>query len=243
MPILAWRELYKRIYTILKSQKRETYMVAHMSGALCIPVLSFSDVYVDAENIRPESGDYLTVLPLDKFKAEFMGRQWGLVPAFLPEFPEPYRSSPESTERLLSILLLHDAPTLWLAWCHTATVTKVWKALDDFGAAEADFLPYWSPAPGAKVMAVTPTPASFPPPVPVAVSAYLKPGKSALLIVSNLSTEDVTARLQLDTKALGLGDAAVPARDAFSGAALAMAQGLIETPVPARRFRLLRVGE
>ncbi|HJN15505.1 MAG TPA: DUF6067 family protein [Armatimonadota bacterium] len=39
-PILAYRDLYRRIYTVIKDLPRETFTMAHMSGKVTIPILA-----------------------------------------------------------------------------------------------------------------------------------------------------------------------------------------------------------
>lgn len=71
-------------------------------------MLSFSDTILDGEQF--DGGkvklDYLDVLPPDKFRAEFMGRNWGPVSFFLPEFPGEHAAA--GTPNLAAYLMLHD---------------------------------------------------------------------------------------------------------------------------------------
>ena len=188
--ILAYRALYRRIYALVKSQPRETFLMAHMSGKVTIPILAYEDAYLDGEHFSGQVKDsYLDLLPLDTFRAEFMGRQWGIMPFFLPEFRSPYSEQVEPTRGLAALLMLHDVAP-WAIWCNTAVFDEAFSALDAFGYVNADFLPYFSPDPPATT--------SMP---DVYASAYRLSNK-ALVVVANLSREDRTGTLRLNPKAL-----------------------------------------
>lgn len=224
-PILAHRRLYRRIYAMMKDLGRETYMMAHMSGRVNMPVLSFTDAYLDGEHFRSwVDDDYRKVLPLDQFRAEFMGRQWGIMPVFLPELGEKARQTREATRQMLSMTLLHDTP-VWAIWCSTPAVDEVRRALDEFGYVQADFAPYWQ----EPVRSDDPD---------VRVSAYLRDEK-ALLVVSNFAYEAKTVTLEADRAKLKLGADPLVAMDAESGQSVAAAGAPVKLTVPAGDLRLI----
>ena len=69
-PLLAYRDLYRRLYSVVKSQPRETFTMAHMSGKVTIPILAYDDSYLDGENFRGLVKDsYLDLMSLDTFRA------------------------------------------------------------------------------------------------------------------------------------------------------------------------------
>lgn len=190
--ILAYRALYRRIYALVKSQPRETFLMAHMSGKVTIPILAYEDAYLDGEHFRGQVKDsYLDILPLDTFRAEFMGRQWGIMPFFLPEFQPPYSDQVEPTRGLAGLLMIHDVAP-WAIWCNTTVFDEAFSALDAFGYVNAEFVPYFAPEPPATT--------NMP---DVYASAYRLKGK-ALLIVANLSRDDRQGTVRLNPKALGV---------------------------------------
>ena len=87
-PFFASRELFKRIYTMIKAANPQNLVIGHVSGAVHVPVLSFVDIWLDGEvNWRGQLKDnYLDVLPLDQLRAEWMCHQHGAIPWFLPEW-------------------------------------------------------------------------------------------------------------------------------------------------------------
>ena len=147
-PILGYRDLYRRDYAVVKSLPRETFTMAHMSGKVTIPILAYDDSYLDGENFRGVVKDsYLDVVSLDAFRAEFMGRQWGLMPFFLPEFDTQHAAQVEPTRGMMALLMLHDV-SLWPIWCNVKVVNEALAALDEFGYVAADFIPYFARPPG-----------------------------------------------------------------------------------------------
>ncbi|MCX7599719.1 MAG: LamG domain-containing protein [Armatimonadetes bacterium] len=190
--ILAYRALYRRIYALVKSQPRQTFLMAHMSGKVTIPVLAYEDAYLDGEHFVGRVKDsYLDLVSLDTFRAEFMGRQWGIMPFFLPEFRPPYSEQVEPTRGLAALLMIHDVSP-WAVWCNTPVFDEALSALDAFGYVNAEFVPYFASNP--------PATAAMP---DVYVSAYRREGK-ALVIVANLSREDRQGVVRLNPKVLGV---------------------------------------
>ena len=78
--------------------------------------------------------------------------------------------------QLLAIALLHNVMVRPCFFTSLARLTPVWKTLDDFGAAEATFVPYWE-----KPVRTSPD--------CVKTSAWRKPDGTALFVVSNLSPD------------------------------------------------------
>ena len=191
-PILGYRALYRRNYAVVKSLPRETFTMAHMSGKVTIPILAYEDSYLDGEHFRGVVKDsYLDVTTLDSFRAEYMGRQWGIMPFFLPEFDAEHAKQVEPTRGMMGLLMIHDV-NVWPIWCNTAVVVEAFSALDAFGYVDADFVPYFDPQPPAATEMKD-----------VYASAYKKAGR-ALVIVANLSREDRQGEVRLDAGRLGV---------------------------------------
>lgn len=224
-PIFAARDLYRRIYAMLKDQPYETFMMGHMSGRLMIPMLSFCDAYLDGEHFRGRVvDDYTQLLSLDAFRAEFMGKQWGVLPYLLPEFPEGVRDERAPTRHLMSLTVLHDT-LVWPSWCNREVVFGVREALDEFGYVDAQFLGYWDNNAWLRRGQEG-----------VKVSAYTRDGR-ALLIVSNLAAELQDIRLEVDAAVLGVVGAS--AINAETGDRLPIADGTVTLSIPARDLALV----
>ncbi len=192
-PILGYRELYRRMAVALAGLGRETLTVAHMSGEMDVPVVGWDDAYLDGEQFAGLVEDsYPDVLPLDAFRAEFMGRQWGVAPFFLPELKPPWSERVEPTRGMMALLMLHDV-SLWPIRCNVSVVNEALAALDAFGYADAEFIPYFDARPPAATGMKD-----------VHVSAYRKGDGSVLLVAANLSREDRAGELRIDGPRLGL---------------------------------------
>jgi hypothetical protein len=192
-PILGYRELYRRNYAVVKSLGRETFTMAHMSGKVTIPILAYEDAYLDGEQLHMRVKDnYLDVVSLDAFRAEFIGRQWGVMPFFLPEFDAQRAALEEPTRGLMGLLMIHDV-SVWPAWCNVRVVDRAWAALDQFGYNEADFIPYFDPLPPAATDMKD-----------VYASAYQRSDRRVLLVVANLGREDRQGSLSINSRRLGI---------------------------------------
>ena len=191
-PILGFRALYRRIYAIHKAMFPDGFTMAHMSGKVTIPILAYEDSYLDGEHFRGTVKDsYMDVVSLDTFRAEFMGRQWGVMPVFLPEFRPPYSEQVEPTRGMMALLMIHDV-SIWPIWCNAEVVNEALAALDEFGYVDAEFIPYFDPSPPASTNMAD-----------VYVSAYRRGDGRALLVAGNLSREDRTGNVRIHAQRLG----------------------------------------
>jgi len=149
-PILAYRELFKSIRAEVDASSSEALVVAHTSGSIGIPALSFFDVYLNGEQFRGRVKDnYLDVTTLDAFRAEFSGRQWGLAPMFLPEFDDRHARMVQPTRGLMALLMLHDIG-VWPQWCNVEEANRATRSLSAFGYEHAVFVPYFHDDPPAR---------------------------------------------------------------------------------------------
>jgi hypothetical protein len=228
-PILGYRALYRRMYNVVKAWPRETFTMAHMSGKVTIPILAYEDSYLDGEHFRGRVRDsYMDMFTLDTFRAEFMGRQWGIMPYFLPEFDAEHAALIEPTRGLMALLLAHDVG-VWAIWCNPAVVDEAYAALDDFGTVDAEFLPYFAAAPPAATDLAD-----------VIVSGYRRADGRVLLVVANLSRAARSGAIRLQPAGLKLASVARvlawPERTAVP-----LADQQLSVDVPGLGYRLLVV--
>jgi hypothetical protein len=160
--IYAMRDYFKRMdYLFQKFGKGQPAIMAHASGVLSMPHLSFADIFVTGEQIHakvkdwPKDSDpsYLKMTPLDQWAAQFTGRQFGFVPLFLPEFRsdalgDRYQkivNETAPTREMLALALLHDVQ-VWPLWCNAAEVYTTNKIKTDFGIGAPDtiYTPFWN---------------------------------------------------------------------------------------------------
>ena len=236
--LLGTRELQKRMWVIMHEQlDRECMVTHHMSGDIRTATQSFSDAIIDGENFTGMLKDnYYELLPLDKFRAEFMGHQWGLTSIFLPEFSraqltpegkELYESPEKLPEvrHLAGMIFLHDSIP-WPAFSDLTPYGTIWAAQDELGwGDEVEFLPYWN---NADVLA---------PMGEELVASIFRNNGRLLIVLFNNTDEAQQAPIKLDLAKLGVQASTL--RDFETREAFTLADGATEVPIVKRNFRLL----
>ncbi len=221
-PILAVRNMMRRIADTVHRHRPNAILDAHMSGSLTLPTLSFCDSYWDGEQFETLTAKDKFELPLHAFRTEFMGYAHGLNAEFLCYTDRPF-SLPEA---------------IALAWLHGVEVrpypstidqiAPIWRAMDAFGAEKAKWLPYWADS------GVTAEDES------TKASSYVKNGE-ALLFVSHLKREPAATAIRLDRSTLGLGPGRLAARDAISGAGLNVIEDRIALSFDGMTCKLIEI--
>ncbi len=231
--IFATREYMKRLYVLCKTRKPDAQINIHNSTVMVIPTLGWGTSSWGGEQLGSLSFDKggavekreyaLDVLPLDAFRGEFMGRQWGVPSEFLC-YERPY-----TTPQVLSITLLHHVlvrPNL----SHLPRISAIWRLYDRFGMKDATWYPYWSNADIFRTNSPR-----------IKVSAYRHPRTGLLMLVSNLSANETTARVRFDTAKLGLKPAGLGARDAISNDAITLSRGEVSFEMEPFSYRYVWV--
>jgi len=227
-PIFGVRSFMRQLYEGLHAKGR--LVNAHQSLYCGTPTLAFVHSYWDGEQFMGGElgGDPLKKLPLASFRAEFMGRNFGVPCEFLV-----YEKPPQWTfDDALAFTLLHDVlvrpggvgPTL-------EKMAAIWKVMARFGVSDAEWHPYWNN--GDLVQAH---------PESVKVSLYRRnqEGKTRLLlVVSNLSAQEpVTAQVSLTQGAIR---SLKGATDALTGEQLAISGTSLTVRLEPIRMRLVEV--
>ncbi len=211
----AVRSMMRRLYEFVEA--RGGRIDAHQSGYVCPATLSFAHSYWDGEQLAIYCRDIKQELNLDAFRAEFMGRNHGVPCEFLA-----YENKKKgwSYDDALALTLLHDVMVRPCGFVDIPRIAPIWKALDDFGFAEAEWTPYWE-----NPVAVAPE--------SVKASMYRKGGLH-LLVVSNLSPDsEVEAEVSLP-------EGARRAFDAMTGRELPVSGGKAKVRLPSFRMALVR---
>ncbi len=187
-PFFDTRSMMKRIYTLVKRHNPKGQVNVHQSTCMTIPTLAFATSYWDGEQLQSVARKEFAqeVLPLDAFRCEFMGHNWG-VPAELLH----YGSGPFKRFEAVSLALLHDVLVRPSSMADVEVSFKMWKAMDTFGRDEATWLPYWenekyvrTNSPGVKV------------------SIYSRPQQGMIAVVANMGAEKCLAEVTFDLRAL-----------------------------------------
>lgn len=201
---LGSRDFIKRInYVGEKRHGGEMRTILHNSATYALPYMSHYSVFLPGEHMnsgyfqlsapevlpsedeRAKGYYYCHVLPMDRLIAEGYWQQWGVPIAWLPQLKnqKDIMNSPVAARDLLSRLQQVDA-LIWPLFMNRDEVTIMQKFRRDFGVGKSDvaFVPYW------RNESITADQKD------VVTGYYQRPG-ARLIIVSNLNTHPVTAKI------------------------------------------------
>ena len=219
-PIRATRRLLQRIYRIVKTYKPDGQVKLHQSGQMIAPVLGFATSYWDGEQFTGYQDKFLLdFLPLDTFRTEFIGRQWG-VPAEMLQY-----RLPGTEHEKKGLFLLHDVNDE----AGYDTNKKLFEVFDAFERRAATWLPYWS---NADHVTVTPEAAK--------VSLYRHPRNGVLVMVCNTARAAANVSVQLTQKTLPRSMSAT-AVDAMTGLEVPLSEGRFTRKLAALDWALVWV--
>ena len=219
-PIFGVRSAMRRIYHAVRSRRPNGLVNVHNSTCMTMPTLGWATSYWDGEQFQNiEKGVNVgQLLPLDAFRAEFMGHQWGVPAEFL------YAGNAYTFEQSWSFSLLHDIPVRPLPHFyadeedHTdedlALTSAIWKVMDRFGRKKAEWLPYWK---NKGYVSVKPSGCY--------ASLYKHPKNGVLAVVSNQSGKSKSLTIEFNSKKLSIkGD---DISDAMVGSTIVAKEGKI----------------
>ncbi len=223
-PIFAVRRLMRRLYALI--HPKGGLVNPHQSTCCVTPTLAFSHSYWDGEQFGGGelAGDPLQKLPLSAFRAEFMGKNFGVPCEFLV-----YEKPPTWTfEHALAFTMLHDVLVRPGGFGkQLELMSGIWKAMTDFGVKDAEWYPYWRNENFVKVQ-----------PESVKISFYLK-GSQILLVASNLSADQkATAQITLNSDTLGHFNYAI---DTISGEKLPIDGNCLQVTLLPMRMKLIHI--
>ena len=221
-PILATRQMMRRIADAVHNHRPDAILDVHMSGSLTLPTLAFCDSYWNGEQFEHLKVSDKFDLPLHAFRTEFMGYAHGLDAEFLC-----YVNRPFTLTEAVALAGLHGVEVR--PYPDTLTqISPIWRAMDSFGTCSARWLPYWS---GSGAVAADDS---------VKVSAYARKGK-ALLFVSHLKRAPLSSNLRLDRRRLGLAAGTLQAVDAITGASVALEGDTLPLSFDGMSYRLIEL--
>ena len=224
--IFATREFMKRLYVLTRAHKPDAQLNIHNSTVMVIPTLGWGTSSWDGEQldgIKPPVKT-LDILPMDAFRAEFMGRQWGVPSEFLVNEGQPYHA-----EDMLAYTLLHGVLIRPTSGKMLQRVSDLWKLDDEFPLGDAGFHPYWN---NADLLSCTPA--------GIYATAYERPGQGLLIFVSNLGDRETEAKLTLHPRSLGW-TGPIRASDALSQQAIPIVDDAVKLGIAPWRYRVLRL--
>lgn len=224
-PIFAVRNLMKRLYALI--HPKGGLVNPHQSTCCVTPTLAFCDSYWDGEQFG--GGELaertLEKLPLATFRAEFMGKNFGMPCEFLV-----YEKPPNWTfEHALAFTLLHDV-------CirpgglgkQLELMSVIWKVMSNFGVNEATWYPYWRNQQFVTVNSES-----------VKISFYMR-NSEVLLVASNLSAQQETeGQISLNSNALNFTNKFTSASDAITGEQIKLEDNTLHLSLPPMRARII----
>jgi hypothetical protein len=236
--LFATRDFMQRLYVLTRQRKPQGQLNIHNSTVMTIPTLGWGTSTWGGEQIDAIKGPVATLdaVPMDAFRTEFMGRQWGVPAEFLVYDGQPYYA-----KDVLAYTLLHGVLIRPGSPDSMERISALWKVHDEFPFSHGEMHGHWDNGGYVKI-AGSPSGALTPELGQPAVYASLwtLPKQGALIVVSNLTDADAQARLSVGLAKLGLPPTA-RIWDALSGETLRHQQGALTLPVATWRYRVLRV--
>jgi hypothetical protein len=219
-PVLAARNLMRRMADTVHRHKPDAILDVHMSSNFTLPTLAFCDSVWNGEQFESHTAGEHFEVPLHAFRTEFMGFAHGLDAEFLC-----YENRPFTFDEAIALAWVHGVEVRPYPQS-LSKVTPIWRAMDRFGVADARWWPYWSePVASADSGAVK-------------VSAWTKDGMS-LLFVSHLERKPADVTVHIDTKRLGMSS--FKAKDALSDAPLAVKDGAITLSFSGMSYHVVEI--
>ena len=247
-PIVASRETWKRMYTMLREENPGSLIVGHTSENSCATILSFLDVSIPGEGnwFGQLRDNYLEVLPLDELRAKFRAQHFGGVAWWLPAWQRAAvlkdkdvavrradgsvgTVSVEKTHHMLGIGLLLDIYVWPITGTNYGAVRLLYAVQDEFGMGDVNFIGYWN---NAKLIGGQTE--------EIKASVYRKPKGGALVVVFNTTREAKTAKLTVAWDELN-SDGPIKVFDAYTKKPVAVRGSSLTLDVPPLNYRLLWV--
>jgi hypothetical protein len=211
-PIYSVRDTFRRLCAIVTSHKPDGIVDSHVFDCMNSGALAYCTTYWNGEQLA-SAQFFPEGLPLDRFRTEFMGVNWGVPGDLLFYRLGDFR-------KCMALALPHDV--LVRSWQDEFPLTQaLWKLADDFGRAEAKFFPYYEHPNLVQGM-----------PAEWIASAYVHPKSGVLLILSNLSKQDGTTAITPNWEMCGLAPDNATAVDGISRQEIPVSGGSLSVQLP-----------
>ena len=192
-PILAKREIMKRMYVMLKARPTPGFLMIHCSGQAVLPFMGFADIRAMGEDLAMRLAkvpSYHEILTEAEWRAIQSGHPYGFSNVLLPML-KGHEDEPVPMQQLMGLVLLYGMD-IWPGYGHRPSQGAMRQACDRFGIVGAQYIPFWQD--GALVRALTDG---------VRVSLYRQPDR-VMVVMVNGSDEPAETALAVDHDALGL---------------------------------------
>jgi len=220
-PVLAARDLMRRMADAVHKHNPDAILDVHMSSNMTLPTLSFADSAWNGEQFEGHTAGEKFSVPLSTFRTEFMGWAHGIDTEFLC-----YEKRPFTFNEAIALAWLHGVEVRPYPQ-NLSYVTPIWRAMDRFDVVHAGWMPYWSNPPATADDADT------------KVSGWAYKQK-ALLFVSHLQRKPATVHLRLAKLIAGT----LGARDAIKDSPISIDdQGRFDLSFQGMEYRLVEVNQ
>jgi hypothetical protein len=230
--ILAKRRFAKRLAALLREAGGgRRFWLAHAHTRLVPPVHGFIDFWYPGEELTGAVSRnpwfYADGLDDDAWRVEYGSASSGIVHVFLPEVsrgsrdPKQLEARPP-TESMLAMAAVNDV-NVSSAYANVEAIGEYWGLRKKLGLIDAEFVGFWRPDCPVHVLA------------PDARASLYRTKQGPVLVVASRAAVAKRVDLQLDLGALGL-TAGAQARDARSGAQLAIDGDRLSVPLSARSY-------
>lgn len=240
-PIFARREFQKRMYRLFHEAHGQTRIMWHSSNQIIVPVISFTDIFLDGEEYSPTRISnpisyaygmrefYSDILPVGRMQAHHTGLQFGFAPSLLTKFNTTRAPSAASVSDVMGYFLVHDSHVrpIWSAYNHFgAYINDIWF---EFPFADSRQYYYWEEHDGIGVE----SPDGF-------YILHAADDDQLMLILHNPLHAPMDFNISLDADALGLRGSVLEAlEDAESGQVFVPLDGHFEIPIAPKDLRIL----
>ncbi|MBO4646783.1 MAG: hypothetical protein J5806_01340 [Lentisphaeria bacterium] len=203
-PIRGMRNYMKRLYSLLHADGRDhrkNLLWAHTSARNCLAFSAFLDFQCageEVEYVMMTEPNYLLVYPLEQFQILF-NKSTGTVPMMGTVLgrcgPKEWRYVPQYNDQIMQLSLLHDT-LVWGNICDANYLSKkYYSVLDAFGYRD-EALEFFRYQTQKLILCREPD---------IHISVYRLRDK-ALAVIGNWQNKPRTVKVEIDRKALGLGD-------------------------------------
>jgi hypothetical protein len=219
-PVFAVRENMRRIYSAVRQRKPDGIVDLHVYDCMNSGALAFATTYWNGEQLTRGHKFKPEALPLDRFRTEFMGYNWGVPADLLYYILGGYREC-------MALALIHDVPIRVEKLDDLDLQSSFWALREAFRVKEAQWWPYWN---NAEVVTVSPAECY--------VSLYQHPANGVLAFVANLSRKAADVQLALDTRKLGLAKP-LAAQDGLSRESIPVKENKMELSLRSQGWRIV----
>lgn len=230
--IFGTRDYMRRQYAIVKANNPDGQVNIHNSSVMSIPTLHWSTSVMDGEHLDPlvakgttrreNEAHGISILPLEKFRIEFTGRQWGVAGELL------HKGMAADVKEMLAVSLLHDIMVRPMILTQSE-ISAIWRLRDRLQLHKARFIPYFEA--GKRFFADNKH---------IKVSGYVNTADGVLLLVANLSADPRPVSVTIDPAALGLGEKIIAVEPMFA-TGISVSGNRVNFVIPAADYRYIHL--